>query len=792
MQYREEIVPYRRTYEKIKKEEKNSGTSLYQIAAVGLTAFLASRALVGGIFMPLGIAYAAACSVMYGPLEAFISAVCAAAGYILAGGVIVSDWRAVPVFAACAASFAISRKSRIRAPFILTVEGIFIIITGSLYSMFIKGNFSTDSLIRIVAEGVVSAAVSFLMISGIKVLRENKEKYKKWNNAVIFMILCAMAAAGLRDTSIISIRPGYIIVLALLPMLGERAGAGLGAAAGISGGILLGMSDCRMPYIAGVLGIIGASSGIFKGWGRFVSAAVFIMTAAILRIVDMAGGNTAISIREGIAAAVIYIAADVIFSRRLGCLDETEAEKRELQKYYADKLKDLFNMRAWKIHDTLVSLADILDESIENEMLRKAEIEVMVEKIADRSCSGCTSKEFCWKREAYYTYNSFVELLRNSERNGSASLKLLSAALKEKCMRPNEIIKQVNISLEVYRQNNKWKRKLLNSRRIVAEQIRGVAGIMDSLTEEMASSAEVNNIMEREIEEAFNKKGLDFEEILAVKNNRGKYEITVYRKPCKSGGACSRDYAQVLTQSIGKKMLKTGGICKRETGSTSCCLRYIEAENYDIVTASSKYSKEKLCGDSSTFGDVGEGRYLIALSDGMGSGAAASAESNTTIALLEKFLEAGFERNTAIKAINSVLVLRACEESYATIDMILIDLYSGIGEFIKVGAAASVIKSGREAELVKTSTLPCGILDEIDAESQFIELKNGDMIVTVSDGIIDSHKDKEQWLRKAVREYESGNPKDMADHILKRAKDNYGDKVCDDMTVLVSKVVKLM
>jgi stage II sporulation protein E len=160
---------------------------------------------------------------------------------------------------------------------------------------------------------------------------------------------------------------------------------------------------------------------------------------------------------------------------------------------------------------------------------------------------------------------------------------------------------------------------------------------------------------------------------------------------------------------------------------------------------------------------------------------------------LERFLEAGYERNTAIKAINSVLVFKSDSESYSTVDVCLVDLYSGFGEFIKIGSAPTFIKTGSGVNLIRSTNLPVGILDDVDIESEIVELKNGDMIVMVSDGVSDASSQlKEKWIINMLREIENVNPKEVAEALLKRAKELSGEKLNDDMTVMVSKIWKLM
>jgi len=191
--------------------------------------------------------------------------------------------------------------------------------------------------------------------------------------------------------------------------------------------------------------------------------------------------------------------------------------------------------------------------------------------------------------------------------------------------------------------------------------------------------------------------------------------------------------------------------------------------------------------------NTGSGKYILALSDGMGTGQAASSQSKVAISLLEQFMETGFDQDTAIKLINSILVLKSDDDSFATIDLSAIDLYDGKIEFVKIGAAPTFIKRQNKVEVVKTVSLPAGILSDIDTELVSKNADNGDFIIMVTDGIIDSFKLEEggeQNLIKFIEDIDSINPQGIADLILAEACSKCKDKPVDDMTVLVAKVWK--
>jgi stage II sporulation protein E len=183
----------------------------------------------------------------------------------------------------------------------------------------------------------------------------------------------------------------------------------------------------------------------------------------------------------------------------------------------------------------------------------------------------------------------------------------------------------------------------------------------------------------------------------------------------------------------------------------------------------------------------------VALSDGMGTGHKAAIQSRAAISMLEQFMESGFDKDTAVKLINSVLVLKSDEESFATIDLSIIDLYDGEVEFVKIGAVPAFIKRDDRVDTVKSMSLPAGILSNVEMELVHRKVENGNFIILVTDGIIDAFKEEEdgdKLLRNFISDIGSINPQEIADLILDEAYKKCGGKPIDDMLVSVAKVWK--
>ena len=179
----------------------------------------------------------------------------------------------------------------------------------------------------------------------------------------------------------------------------------------------------------------------------------------------------------------------------------------------------------------------------------------------------------------------------------------------------------------------------------------------------------------------------------------------------------------------------------------------------------------------------------------MGSGKEARKASKTAIGMLENLLASGFDKNSSLRMINStlnaVVAGKAEEDMYATLDIAILDLYAQNLEFIKNAACPTFVKNRKNVEVLKSVSLPTGILDDIDLIVYDKDLQNGDILVMCSDGIIDStqeYTNKELWVKFLLEEIETDDAQKIADIILQEAIDNNYGKPKDDMTVIVAKV----
>ena len=208
-----------------------------------------------------------------------------------------------------------------------------------------------------------------------------------------------------------------------------------------------------------------------------------------------------------------------------------------------------------------------------------------------------------------------------------------------------------------------------------------------------------------------------------------------------------------------------------------------------IGTGETTKSKSELSGDSILNVRLKDGKYLVAISDGMGTGNKARQSSAGALRMLENLLLSGFDKNISLELINTALINQNTEV-FATLDIAIIDLYEGTIELIKSGACPTYIKNNKKVQIIKSNSLPTGMVDGGQIQTFDKDITSGDIMLMCSDGILDAnieYKNKELWIKYLLEDIETTNTKKIADLVLNEAIDNTFGNVKDDMSVIVCK-----
>jgi stage II sporulation protein E len=306
-------------------------------------------------------------------------------------------------------------------------------------------------------------------------------------------------------------------------------------------------------------------------------------------------------------------------------------------------------------------------------------------------------------------------------------------------------------------------------------------------TRELDASIFADEHLEKKIRTRFAKIGLKILTTVFLVTEDGRYEIHVTTKAQKGQCITTKELAQIISECCGRTMV-LGKEERSVLGTEFSTITCVEGPVYHTIQGVAKIGKgcRKISGDSFSMIDLPGGKQGVILSDGMGAGEIAYRESVMVVELLEELLNAGFPKETALQMLNTALVMGREEVRFSTIDMSVFDLYNGKCEFLKAGASMSFIKRADKVECIKSTSLPIGVVSQLEVDTQEYNLEDGDVVIMVTDGVLDALPVDEQefLIRMIIEGTNKNNPKEIAQHILEQVLECSGEVPLDDMTVL--------
>lgn len=193
-------------------------------------------------------------------------------------------------------------------------------------------------------------------------------------------------------------------------------------------------------------------------------------------------------------------------------------------------------------------------------------------------------------------------------------------------------------------------------------------------------------------------------------------------------------------------------------------------------------------GDAACAFSLPAGRLAFILSDGMGKGMKAAAESKAVVTELKRLLKKDVAPARAIKLVNKKLI--TSKEMFATVDLTVIDKQKKTASFYKMGAASSFLLRNGQVKKIEQAALPIGIVKRVKASQTKIKLRSKDLLIIVSDGITEAdRRDIEtRWLQEYLTQNADIEPTEMAGEIAKIAQSKYKTRERDDITVIVIRI----
>ncbi|MDD6440917.1 MAG: SpoIIE family protein phosphatase [bacterium] len=423
------------------------------------------------------------------------------------------------------------------------------------------------------------------------------------------------------------------------------------------------------------------------------------------------------------------------------------------------------------------------------EQFSEEEISVMCELVVDKVCKSCENRGMCMKGEKEHIHQMIREILCTVEIYGIDLNMEMKKRLQKECILAPRFLRETLETFQNAKREMLWQNKMIQNRENCAIQLDEFAQMIRHTMRELDASIFQDPPLEKKIRGHLRRVGVRLLSSVFFVNPKGRYEIHVTAKTEKGHCVPTKVVAQILSKSTGRRMCLAQGE-RTMVGQEYGTMVYVEGPRFYTMQGIARIGKDcdKISGDSFAMMSLPGGQEAAILSDGMGSGEKALKESTMVIEMLEELLQAGFPKETAFSMMNTAMVMGREEVCFSTLDLSVFDLYTGNCEFLKAGAAPTFIRKEDKMEHIYSESLPLGVMRGQKIEKSSHQLSSGDMVVMVTDGVLDALPAGEQQklLDLMILGSTITNPKEMAHYILEKVLELGGDPPGDDMTVLVA------
>lgn len=791
MQYGVDVPTYKRV-----GNEKNKSIINLELASVKWTFIIVMGLMLGrvgfgfieGLYIaPFGIAYLLSVINKHDTKASLIAAVAVSLGYLSQYNINPDNVIYISVsimLLLCGYIYSLLKKDlEIKQAFVL---GIVAFVALGV----ILGNQGiTIKIIFSLIKALLIIPFFYILNYAIRCIEEiNTNYFFSTEELISIAIFICLVVSGVGEVSIMAVSVRNIIAISFIVIVAYSAGSSAGAILGVTMGMVIGVTSNNMIEVTCLYSVCGLIVGVFRETGKIFSVLAYLVAAFMIIVYSQ--GITRVNLIEIVTPAIIMLIVPTKFIKDILKEINNEEKSKIISDIQTEGIKSEFIERLQTLKNVMSTIGASMENLSENDkLLMKNKGTAMVENLADRVCQTCEMNRKCWERELHSTFSEFTDLMLSCE----SKRPTIPKGLNGKCVKRTTLLKSAEELFSTYTVNEVLKSRLAEGRKLIAKQMNNISyslgDILRDFEKDVSSCLEIDKLLRKTL----TKNKIKYKEIYSFTDKKGRLKIKVKLESCNGGNYCIKNILPIISNLIKTPLCLSDEGCKIDPYTDECCITIEETPRYHVVSSVAFSAKdgEKYSGDSYSFGKNNNGEYITAISDGMGSGPEAGLESSIAIDLVEKFMECGFSENTTLNTVNSIMAMKFDEdEKFTTLDMSSIDLYTGEVSFIKVGGGVSFIKRGSEVEVIDSSNLPFGVIDEIDVNSIKSKIKNGDIIITISDGILDVDRKnigEYSWL-EGYLEGASLNPDSLAREILDKAKGMSGGRVLDDMTVVVSKL----
>ncbi len=756
----------------------------YNIIPV-IICFLLGRIRIFGFFSPLAFS-AAAC------FGTGMSAILGAVSFIgmLTKGINMYIWKYLFIYIAfLAINPAVEKKFPEKDYSVGIAPAASTFIGGSIYAVFY--GFSPYYFIVNTIETLFSFFAAYILDRGFGLISPYRTKKAVTSEEIISIILISGGViCGLMDTEFLGVDISAFAITIFLLTASYKFGSAAGACLGVMTAFVYSLQLQNGTGLFAVLALAGVFAGFSRGRSRGVCGGIFISALFLSALYfdrELISPNTALGAILG--ATVFLFMPDRLYYRLTSIGMGIREPEEYLEQAYA-KIENTLKSYSFSFRNLGSAFTALKDGDETTESL----CDRLTDEIGGLMCSDCSLKSYCWDKNFYVTCQAVYTMIMCLENEGYVELSQISNEFKHSCMAFSTFVQNMEKIWERERISRMWQNKYNKTGAVMKCYIESISELLFQLSQSFRTDLSYDNELSLKLSDRLREYNLPIKNLSAGKTSCGRPEILVTLKSSDCTKRCTDKIIEVVNSVVPQKIMKDSGIVVFNKNKKDLVTLRLIGENtlhVGIKIMREPKKGEKVSGDSHTFSRMKDGTYLLALSDGMGSGYAASEESAASLDLFRDFISSGFSKPAAVKLINTCLEWGSEADSFATLDVCIIDLYSGDASFVKTGACPSYVLRKEKVEVIEADALPVGIVEDIEPQIIEYKFKKNDTLIMVTDGVTDSFGHLRDSSDTFIRLIESNSdlsyPR-LCEVIFDKVKQNYRGNNSDDITIMVARI----
>lgn len=460
--------------------------------------------------------------------------------------------------------------------------------------------------------------------------------------------------------------------------------------------------------------------------------------------------------------------------------NQLDGVQEELLKNIGNHLREL-SFSYEKLGKTLKKMPKTQWELSEEEKLH------VLGRTSVEVCQDCEEYYRCYRQEKDGFLYAGKRVICSLEKHDTGKRDEWMGIFDWKCKKRETFLDALLQSYEMAEIHKSWKNKMLSQRKVMAGQMEEVSRVLFDCSRCMGHEKKTNHGLVAKARKRLKEEKIWLErmELLECPGKRRELFLVARKK---GKGMAAISVAKILEDILQFSLVPTRD-CRVMLYSESTLLHFKEDVSFQILSGVAHRTKdgERDSGDLYSILRLEDGKQICMITDGMGSGKEAKEESRQMIELMEQLLLTGFREEEAIKLANASVTLGLEPSMYASVDMLSVNLYTGLMKMMKSGSAATFLLRENRVEILQSGSLPAGFLWEVEFDVIYKKLYDGDRIVLMSDGVLESNTKgiPEEEIMGILSLARLENPQQAADEILEAVLERGQNRAVDDMTVIV-------